>query len=410
MKKYTPYILGFLLFAAFVIMFITGGNKNINGRKLDERITYRKTDKIPYATYVAYNNLAHLFPKASISSSRLEPGYWDSVSMYDTKQAYIAVTDRFSATKDEIRKLISFARAGNDVFISARYISAATDNALGCSSSAFDLSFISVSDLKEDIAVSLNKPPFTDTVRYRYPGRTFGSYFSTVDTSTTEIMGYDEQGRPNFIHLRAGDGHFYVHLEPLAFSNYFLLHKNNIDYYEKALSVIDERVNRVVWDEYYLYKKGENQRKPRNEGWLSVLFRYPAFKAALLTAIFTLFFYVLMEMRRKQRYIPVFKKPKNDSLDFVKTIGRLYYDKGDHRNLCRKMASYFLEHVRSRYKLSTGRLDDEFVRNLHYKSGVDHNEISDIVSFVKYLDQAAGVNQQQLVHFHKQLELFYQKA
>lgn len=410
MKKNTPYILGFLLLAALVVMLITGSDKKTASRRLDERITYRKNDKIPYATYVAFNNLKHLFPKASISASRLEPGYWDSVSMYDTRQAYIAITDRFSADKDEIRKLISFARAGNYVFISARYISAATDDALGCSSSAFDLSFISVSDLKEDIMVSLNKPPFTDTLRFWYPGRTFGSYFADVDTSTTEIMGYDEQGRPNFIHLRAGDGHFYVHLEPLAFSNYFLLHRNNIGYYEKALSVIDEDVSKVVWDEYYLYKQRENQRKPRNEGWLSVLFRYSAFKAALLTAIFTLAFYVLMEMRRKQRYIPVLKKPKNDSLDFVKTIGRLYYDKGDHRNLCRKMASYFLEHVRNRYKLSTGRLDDEFVRNLHYKSGVDQHEISDIVSFVKYLEQAAGVNQQQLVHFHKQLELFYQKA
>lgn len=410
MKKNTPYILGFLLLAALVVMLITGSDKKTASRRLDERITYRKNDKIPYATYVAFNNLKHLFPKASISASRLEPGYWDSVSMYDTRQAYIAITDRFSADKDEIRKLISFARAGNYVFISARYISAATDDALGCSSSAFDLSFISVSDLKEDIMVSLNKPPFTDTLRFWYPGRTFGSYFADVDTSTTEIMGYDEQGRPNFIHLRAGDGHFYVHLEPLAFSNYFLLHRNNIGYYEKALSVIDEDVSKVVWDEYYLYKQRENQRKPRNEGWLSVLFRYSAFKAALLTAIFTLAFYVLMEMRRKQRYIPVLKKPKNDSLDFVKTIGRLYYDKGDHRNLCRKMTSYFLEHVRNRYKLSTGRLDDEFVRNLHYKSGVDQHEISDIVSFVKYLEQAAGVNQQQLVHFHKQLELFYQKA
>ena len=73
--------------------------------------------------------------------------------------------------------------------------------------------------------------------------------------------------------------------------------------------------------------------------------------AALLTAIFALLLYVVLEMRRKQRTIPVMTKPKNDSLEFVKTIGRLYHDKGDHKNLCRKMSAYFLEHVRNRYKL-----------------------------------------------------------
>ena len=74
------------------------------------------------------------------------------------------------------------------------------------------------------------------------------------------------------------------------------------------------------------------------------------------------------------------------------------------------MSAYFLEHVRSKYKLPTSRLDDDFVRNLHYKSGVDEKEIGEIISFIKYLDQAAAVSQQQLAHFHKQMELFYQKA
>ena len=63
---------------------------------------------------------------------------------------------------------------------------------------------------------------------------------------------------------------------------------------------------------------GKDEKK---KSWISVLFSYPALKAALLTAIFTLLLYVLLGMRRKQRYIPVLTKPKNDSLDFVKTIG-----------------------------------------------------------------------------------------
>ena len=130
----------------------------------------------------------------------------------------------------------------------------------------------------------------------------------------------------------------------------------------------------------------------------------------MFTAVIALLVYVLLEMRRKQRYIPFMATPKNDSLDFVKTVGRLYYDKGDHKDLCRKMAAYFLEHVRNRYKLSTVVLDDAFVKNLQFKTGAEEFELRGIISFIKYLDDVPAVNQNMLINFHKQLESFYKKA
>lgn len=408
MNKYLPYILVLLLAVAIIALFITGNNKA--NRRLDERITLRKQDKIPYGTYVAYRNLKYLFPQATVYSNRREPGYWDSLYNYRSKQAFIVVAGRLYATEEEMRRMITFAESGNDVFISARYLSQAADNILGCSSSSYDLSLYSDKEMDNNMSISLKDPPYGKNMKYNYPGKKFNSYFSKIDSTTTEVLGYDEEGRPDFIHLRAGKGNFYLQLEPLAFSNYFLLHKNNIGYYENALSLIPKNVTKVVWDEYYLYKRSYNDEKQSRENWLNVLFRYPALKAALLTAIFTLLLFVLMEMRRKQRYIPVVAKPRNDSLDFVRTIGRLYYDKGDHKNLCCKMASYFLEHVRNRYKLPTGNLDDEFVRNLQFKTGCEESEIRDIISFIKYIDDAPAISHSGLTDFHKQLESFYKKA
>jgi hypothetical protein len=408
-KRYTPYLLAGLLATAVIILFITGNNNRKKHRSLNERITLRRQDKIPYGTYIAFRNLKYLFPHASISPSRKEPGYWDSLSNYDSGQAFIAITDRFTPYDDEMQRLISFAENGNDVFVSARYISSAADRLLGCNSSAYDLSLVTIKKDTENVRLTLDHPPFDKKKSYAYPGRSFYSYFSSIDTTTTEVLGYDQLDRPVFIHLRAGKGNFYVHLEPLAFSNYFLLHKENIEYYEKALSVITPTVSKIAWDEYYLNRREDQDREPK-KGWLSVLFRYPAMRAALLTAIFTLLLYVLLEMRRKQRVIPVVTKPRNDSLDFVKTIGRLYYDKGDHKNLCRKMGAYFLEHVRSRYKLPTGDLGDEFVKTLQYKSGADEATIRGIISFIKYTEDAPAISDRELTDFHKQLESFYQKV
>ena len=60
-----------------------------------------------------------LFPEAKIYSDRREPGYWDSVSIYDSNQVYIVIAGKFFASESEMKKLIAFVEHGNDVFISA---------------------------------------------------------------------------------------------------------------------------------------------------------------------------------------------------------------------------------------------------------------------------------------------------
>jgi hypothetical protein len=115
-------------------------------------------------------------------------------------------------------------------------------------------------------------------------------------------------------------------------------------------------------------------------------------------------------MRRRQRFIPAYQKPTNESLDFVKTMGRLYYERRDHRNLSLKMAMYFLEHVRSNYKLPTHNLDKEFEQLLHFKSGYSQQGIEEIISFISYLKTGESVTEMQLAKFHSQLESFYQNT
>ena len=413
MKNILPYLLAVLLGAAIIALFITGRKKQ--AETFDDRVTIRRQDKIPYGTFVAFDNLPHVFPGAEISINKRRPAYADTIIGSPNKQALIIISPRFDADDDELKQLTDFIEAGNEVFISAQYISAATDLLLKCNSSALDLDFITSQDLDHNMSISLQTPPFEKAAYYSYPGRMFSSYFSEVDTAVTDIIGRDKKDRINFIRLSAGKGHLYVHLEPFAFSNYFLLHKQNMDYYEKALSLLPAGIKKVAWDEYYLNKKIERRRE-KKKGWFSVLMgmknsqgQHP-FRASFWLLIGLLLVYVLMEMRRKQRYIPVVARPKNDSLDFVKTIGRLYFDKGDHKNLGRKMSSYFLEYVRNKYKLATGILDESFIKTLEYKSGASEEELARIVSFIRQMDDTSVLSSKQLMAFHKDLESFYSKA
>ena len=97
-------------------------------------------------------------------------------------------------------------------------------------------------------------------------------------------------------------------------------------------------------------------------------------------------------------------------MDFVKTIGRLYFDKGDHKNLVKKMGAYFLEHMRTQYKLSTHAIDDDFILAVHHKTTYPLEETRSIVRFIQFAETAPAISEGQLSEFHKQLELFYQNT
>jgi hypothetical protein len=412
-KKFLPYII--VTVVLLLLIWIVIQSKR-NNHVFDEHITLNKSDKIPYGTYVAYNNLSHLFPNASIVINDKQPGLLDSANSSD-KQALIIITPWFRADEYEMKKLINFVRRGNNVFVSTAILSYDVQNILHCESpGVYDINDnLALDNNLDSFSVSLINPPFSEDQEYGCPGLRYESYFSKYDSTITTVFGNGIYILPNFIQLKADKGSIYFHLTPLSFSNYFLLHDKNMNYYDKALSVIPRETKKLIWDEYYLHKRyydGYNggTRGRRNNSMISVLMKNPSFRAGLLVLTILVLLFVLQEMRRKQRMIPVVTRPGNDSLDFVKTIGRLYHEKGNHIDLARKMSAYFLEHIRNKYKLSTGSLDEEFVLAVQKKTGQQENIVREIVSFIKYIQDDPDITDEQLADFHKQLEEFYKVA
>lgn len=407
MKKFLPYgIAGLVFLLLFWLIFSTRQNKHV----LDERLSFNKRDKIPYGMYVAYHNLSHIFPQASVVVNKQKPGLWDSLSVLNDKQALIVISPRFMPDEAELHRLLDFAKAGNTVFISTHTLSYDAQNFFSCDDYASDLSMFGI-DIADTLSVGLLSPPFPDKKKYDYPGKQYDGYFTKYNKEISYELGSKDDTDINFIQLKAGQGSIYLHLAPLTFSNYFLLHGQNINYYNKMLSLVPKDTKKVVWDEYYLYKRvslgGDGSNNGESKGALSGLMSQRSLRTALWLLIILLVLYVLQEMRRKQRIIPVMAKPRNDSLEFVKTIGRLYHEKRDNKNLAKKMTAYFLEHIRNRYKLSTNRLGDEFITSLQRKTGQPEINIREIISFINSIDEADEITDQELADFHKKLEEFY---
>jgi hypothetical protein len=355
---------------------------------------------------VAYHSLSHIFPGASVIVNKRKPSLWDSLSVLSDKQALIIISPRFMPDETELHQLLDFVKAGNTVFISSHTLSYDAQNFFNCDDYSTDLSLFGMDGSADSLSVGLLSPPFAERKKYYYPGRQYDGYFGKYNKNISYELGSKNDTDINFIQFKAGQGSIYLHLAPLTFSNYFLLHGQNINYYNKMLSLIPKDTKKVVWDEYYLYKRislGDNESKSP----LSALMSQRSFRAALWLLIILLALYILQEMRRKQRIIPVMVKPRNDSLEFVKTIGRLYHEKRDNKNLSKKMAAYFLEHIRNRYKLSTNQLDDEFISSLRRKTAQPENNIREIISFINNIDGADEIGDERLADFHRKLEEFY---
>lgn len=418
MKKYLPYILLGILVLSLIMMMTTGSSFV---KDFDARLSLRKRDKIPYGGYVAYENLTHKFPEARITSESSAPGYWSNLSEYQKDQVLIVISPNFKPNESEWKSIRRFIESGNDVLISTTAVSFPVEKETGVDVMMFayhDNTVINPMVQPDSMQVSIAIPNGNKDVEYHYPGHDLSTWFYGFDSASSRILGRAQNGQVNLIGLKAGKGSLYLHLAPIAFSNYFLLHKENMEYYDRIMSLLSPKAMTVVWDEYFISRKNaepEEAEQPE-KGWLSVLMnlKNPEGKKSFATAFWLLLgillLFTISEMRRKQRQIPIIKKPANDSLDFVKTIGRLYHDKGDHANLCRKMTAYFLEHVRSRYKMPTQNLNEDFVKELVYKSGVDEHMVRDILGFIEKLYTGGAVTAQGMAWYHEKLENFYKHS
>ncbi len=400
MKKYFPYIIAALLLVVIALLFVKPSSRKV----FDKRINFRKTSSSPYGTELCYQLLPQMFPGSEVIVNRKSPSKWyitDTVGFKNT--LLFILTARFSPSQEEMDYLKYFVRDGNYVFICSPQFS---DSA--CRFFGVDLynnkDYYYEDELSDSVYTNLNTPLFAKNTEYFNPGFSYGNSFYTFDSAAFYVAGTTGSGRVNFLKGDIGSGSFFLHCDPFLFANYFIVHGNNHDYFEKTFSLVPSSVKKIIWDEYSWAPKQGQSNSPSP---FKVLFRYEAFSWAIILSIVLLALYILLNVKRRQRIIPVIEKPKNESLYFVKTIGRLYFEKQDHLNLVNKMLLYFLEHVRSKYFINTSFLNDEFVQILSGKSGYPEEETKQLIQTIHAIQLSDKISQQQLIDYYQQFQKFY---
>ncbi len=396
-----------LLPLSLLLLLSCGGTQQ--QKKMNRRISLWRKDKIPYGTYYAFQNLKYLFPEAEIIINNKSPDVSklsntqivESVAVTKEKKLYLIIARDVIPDQSEIDAMMNFIGQGNHIFISADYIGDSLLSNLGLKAVSNDV----FSDYEDSMELSVHHPLNWDSTSYWYPGAAITSYAYSMDSVYATVLGRDSSGHADFVrYTYKSGGSVYVHFTPLAFSNFFLLHKNNKEYYDQVFSYLPHTITQVIWDDYF------RSRRTANFSAFRFILSNRSLRWAFWILLFLFGLIYLFESKRKQRVIPDLSPMNNASLDFVKTIGRLYYQRRDNGNLAAKISSHFLDHVRTRYNITTTDTDEAVAQKLSYKTGLDKEELLSLLGRVKYYQQEPYVTDDELMNYNKTIQGFYKQV
>jgi len=392
MNGLNRYLIGISLLLAFYLLA-----QFYKPKPTDWTTSYLKEDKIPFGTYILHQHLNDIFPAAKIEVV--------STEIYSTLKRpqrgtfnYLLIAEKIKVGKLDFQQMVISMRAGNQIFIAASAIE-------GTLLRRLDLQITSDINIKlnpQSDAINFVNPSLRSDKGYRFEKNITEYYFSRIDTSRAIVLGERKQGQANFVKYQFGKGALYILPNPKLLSNYSLLKNQGLDYASKALSYLP-KTGRLVVDEYFTRPSQDSQSV------LRVLFEHEPLRWAYYLSICSLLIFVLFEIKRRQRIIPIIDRLKNTTVEFVKVVGGVYYQQRDNRDIAEKKVSYLLEHIRSKYRLKTTELDVDFQEAVVNISGAEPELVEQLFQEMKYLKAGHIVKDDQLIRLNKLIEQFYKQ-
>lgn len=392
MKSLRLYII--LLSALLVVYLVAQFNRP---QKIDWTETYASSDKIPFGTFILYNRLNDVFPGTTVQSFR-EPIYNVINDHGITHATYLIICKNAEINEYDFEKLKSFIEAGNDVFISAESFGDQFEKKLKLETSyEYNIN-------TQDRSTAKILSGKVDSNKIYNIGKNEGVvYFSKFNDDSAIVIGANNIHHVNFIRYNLGKGRLFLHTKPLMFTNYSLLSKDGNEYASTALSFVHNNKT-LIWDQYY------TEGREGDDSVTRVLVRNDALRWAFYIALASLVGFVIYEIKRRQRIIPIVDPMENATLGFVSIVGQVYYEQHDNLNIANKKILYFLEHLRVAYNLKTTTLEREFIEGFSKKTGIDIEFAEQLINYINMVLVRQELSNRELINLNKLIEQFYIKS
>jgi len=360
----------------------------------DWSASYAKKDKIPYGTFIFYNQIKDIFPKAEVKTSGL--AIYNTIKDKNYKNsAYIIIAPQLKIEKTDLVQLKKYISAGNDVFIASYDLGDAAEK-------DFKLK-LSTTFSQNGSSVNFTNPALKTVVNYGFEKGIGNQYFSRIDTARATVLGVDANNNANFLKYSFGKGALYLIAGPGFYSNFNLLDKYGAEYAAKTLSYL-QGSKTVIYDEYFTTPKtGETDL-------LRVFFKHPELKYAYYLSVFSLLLFVLYDIKRRQRIIPIADAYTNTSVEFAHVVGSVYYHERNNLDIAQKKINYLLEHLRSRYYLKTSEIQRDFAETLRLKTGINETLSKTLTRYFMQIPSLTDFSDTELIGLNNIIEQFYKNT
>ncbi|NOS93626.1 MAG: hypothetical protein HOP30_17035 [Cyclobacteriaceae bacterium] len=386
-KKYI--IILSLIFIGFV-SFQLWGPKPLNWNP-----TYLPKDKNPFGNYLLNQVIRDVFPSKSISHSNFT--IYELQDSISDQENIISISDKFTPDNETVKVLMDKVHRGAHAFISAGRFSGSFRDTLHLSTK--DLMFEQNIDMAT-IDTSFLK--MSHSGRDYYYQKDHISYYFFKDSL---LYGYQTLAtnafkKPVTIKIPWGSGYFVLNSTPLAFTNNYMVSEQNHELISSTLSYLP--IEKVWWTSYYQVGRLESSTP------LRFILKTDALRWAYYLTIIGLLFFIVFEGKRKQRIIPIVSPLANTTMEFVQTIGNLYWQAKDYKAIANKKILYFLDRVRSKYYLMH-EPDDRLAQLLAKKTGQRIEETQKLFSLIKVIQSSPTISAQMLSDLSKEMDKYNYK-
>ena len=355
--------------------------------------TYLATDKIPYGTFIIRDRIKDIIPKAKIQESK-RPVYNTLKNQNFNNASYFLIAQKIDVSKTDFDQMKKFMQAGNKVFI-ASYDFGKLEKELKIETST--------TMSADRTSLNFTNPNLKTDANYGFERGIGTQYFSKIDFKKGIVLGINNNQQPNFVKYNYGKGALFLISEPGFYTNFNMLDKYGAEYAAKTLSYI-QTSDQVIFDDYFSAQKNETTDV------LRVFFKHPELKWAYYLTIFSLVIFVLYEIKRRQRIIPIADPLKNASVEYAHVVGSVYYHERNNLDIAKKKINYFMEYLRTRYFLKTNEIGSDFATLLMEKTGINEPSAKTLTRYFLQIPQMSTLSDQELISLNQSIEFFHQNT
>ncbi len=385
MKSNIKYILPLIILS--ILLFVL---KLTEPKEIIWEDSFSMKDKNPFGSYVLYDLLKDMFNENTIS--RIDFPIYNTLKNNSYKKVnYLVICNNFNPDDLDINYMLDFVYEGNTMFISASSFGKRFSDSVQIRTQQVfftdDSLFISLTN--DD----LNSPYLTFiklSSIYRY--------LADYDTLNSNALGIDEKGNTNFIEYYYGKGKIFIHSVPHSFTNYNILN-DEARYISGVFSHLND--GNFFWDEYY---KDVNKHSGTP---LKYILSNTELRWSFFTIVFALILFILIRGKRQQRIIPEIKPLANTTVEFVETIGNLYFRQKNHKNIADKKIAYLFDYLRTRYSININDMNEEIKNLIAQKTKFGIENTSELFTLIKMVKGSNKIDQKLLFDLNNIIEKFY---